>query len=481
MSARAFNTRVAASAALALLAWAGAATVAAAAVLPRVFIETDVSSRTPYVQAATRVTVRVYSARALYHPDLDLPASADALIRQIGNDDRSTVDRDGRSYDVLTRQYLVFPQHSGKLTLPGAQLTAQVLTSNGRPDPFRGTPGRGAVSPYGYGALSIAVEPLQLKGNAIALDVRPRPAGAVGSYWMPARQVTLTSTWQPQSLQAHVGDALTLDVTEQADGLTAEQLPDLTTLLAVPPGLKVYPEEPKLDNFSAGDSVVGRRQQSIALIADRPGQYTLPALHLKWWDTAHDAPQEIVLPPRTLAIGAAPAAPPASIARGLPGAGNVLGASASSDPWRWATVALLAAWLLTLAAWYVERRREPVSPRPAAPEGPSSPGASRARAAFLDACRRHDARAARRHLIAWSAAEWARSPPAGLNGLARRIGDEQIERLLRELDRACFAGGEWRGDALALAFARWPQHREASASGAPARTRKTPLAPLYPS
>src|SRR6185312_5407265 len=134
VSARAFNTRVAASAALALLAWAGAATVAAAAVLPRVFIETDVSSRTPYVQAATRVTVRVYSARALYHPDLDLPASADALIRQIGNDDRSTVDRDGRSYDVLTRQYLVFPQHSGKLTLPGAQLTAQVLTSNGRPD-----------------------------------------------------------------------------------------------------------------------------------------------------------------------------------------------------------------------------------------------------------------------------------------------------------------------------------------------------------
>ncbi|HEY2591009.1 MAG TPA: hypothetical protein VGI35_05405 [Steroidobacteraceae bacterium] len=479
VSTRTSKGRIAASAVLAVLACVLGSSVEAAAAPARVFIETDVSSRSPYVQAATRVIVRVYSARALYHPDLDLPASADVLVRQIGNDDHSTVERGGRSYDVLTRQYLVFPQRSGKLMLPAAQLSAQVLTSNGRPDPYRGTPGQGAISPYGYGALSIAVEPLQLKGDAIPLDVRARPASAVGSYWMPARQVTLTSAWQPPSLQAHVGDALTLDVTEQADGLTAEQLPDVTTLIDVPAGLKVYPEEPKLDNFSEGDTVIGRRQQSIALIADRPGAYTMPALHLKWWDTTHDAPQEIVLPPRTLAIGAAAAAPAVSTARGLAAADNVLGASAARDPWRWATIALGVAWLLTLAGWYAARRRSTIPPQNAADEPVSSPGASRARAAFLDACSRHDARAARRHLIAWSAAEWKRTPPAGLNGLARRIGDEEIARLLRELDRACFAGGAWRGDALALAFDRWPAHRAGAASLAPAKARKTPLAPLY--
>jgi hypothetical protein len=479
VSARTSTRRVAARAVLALLASVLAPWLEAAAAPPRVFIETDVSSRSPYVQAATRVIVRVYSARALYHPDLDLPATGDVLVRQIGNDDHSTVERGGRSYDVLTRQYLVFPQRSGKLTMPAAQLSAQVLTSNGRPDPYRGTPGGGAISPYGYGALSIAVEPLQLKGDAISLDVRARPAGAVGSYWMPARQVTLTTAWQPQSLQAHAGDALTLDVTEQADGLTAEQLPDVTTLLDLPAGLKVYPEEPKLDNLSEGDTVIGRRQQSIALIADRPGKYTMPSLHLRWWDTTHDAAQEIVVPPRTLAIGAAPALPAVTAARGLVGGDNVLGASAARDPWRSATLALGAAWLLTLAGWYVARRRPPAPAPKAADEPFSSPGASRARAAFLEACGRHDARAARRHLIAWSAAEWKRAPPTGLNGLARRIGDEEITRLLRELDRACFAGGAWRGDALALAFDRWPAHRAATTSPAPTAPRKTPLAPLY--
>jgi len=464
-----------------LMALVGSAFETAAA-LPRVFIETDVSSRSPYVQAATRVTVRVYSARPLYHPDLDLPATADALVRQIGNDDRGTEQRDGRSYDVLTRQYLVFPQRSGKLTLPGAELSAQVLTSNGRPDPFRSMPGGGTFggSPYGYGALSIAVEPLHLKGDAIPLDVRPRPAGAVASYWMPARQVTLTSAWQPESLQAHLGDALTLDVTVQADGLTAEQLPDLTTLLALPPGLKVYPEEPKLDNFNQGDTVVGRRQQSIALIADRPGRFTLPALRLEWWSTLRDAPQEVMLPPRTLSISPAPAAASANVSRGV-AVNDTLGAAPSGarDPWRWATLALGIAWLATVAAWYTAQRRTPRA-QARLDEAGALPGASRAHAAFLEACARHDARAARRHLIAWAAAEWPRSPPAGLHDLARRLGDEERARLLRELDRACFAGAAWRGEKLSQAFAKWPGVRAGAGRRADSKPSKSPLAPLYP-
>lgn len=464
----------------ALLAVAGSALQIASA-LPRVFIDTDVDSRNPYVQAATRVTVRVYSARALYHPDLDLPATTDVLVRQIGNDEHGSVERDGRSYDVLTRQYLVFPQRSGKLSLPGAVLSAQVLISSGR-DPFRNAPSGAYGGPaYGYGgAMSIAVEPLRVRGASIGLDVRPRPAGAVGSYWLPARQVTLSSAWQPETLQVHVGDALTLDVTVQAAGLTAEQLPDVTTLLTVPPGLKVYPEEPKLDNFNQGDTVIGRRQQSVALIADRPGQFTLPALHLTWWDTARDAPQEVLMPARTIAILAAPAAP-ASAARGTAGSDALLSGNAAPGPgpWRWATLVLGAAWLLTLAAWYRQRRRGALPSRPPAGASPAPTDIPRARARFLEACGRDDARAARRYLIAWASAEWPRSPPAGLNGLARRIGDAQIEGLLRELDRACFAGAAWRGEQLAQRFAKWPAGSSRSHDGR-GKGRESPLTPLYP-
>ncbi len=443
----------------------------------KVFIETEVDPRDPYVQAAARVTVRVYSARALYRSDLDLPAPADALVRQVGGDDHGTAKRDNRAYDVLTRRYLVFPQRSGKLSLPGAVLSAQILTSTGRTNPMSNDPSTGAplgASPYAYGALSISVEPLMLKGDAIALDVRPRPAGNVSSYWMPARQVNLTSDWRPPSSEARVGDALTLSVAVEAEGLPAEQLPDLSTLLKVPPGLKAYPDEPKLDTSNRGDTLVGRREQNIALIADQPGRFNLPALQLRWWDTAHNVAQEVTVPARTLTVLPAAAAATAT-ARA---ASTATGAASASrlglqDPWRWASVAFALAWLATLGGWYVSRRRAAAVPRGVPQTRNDARGASRARARFLEACRANEPRAARRHLLAWADAQWPGSPPSGLNGMAKASGDSELGRLLRELDRACYAGGTWQGEPLARALPELP---------APAREgarRSTQLEPLY--
>ncbi|MGH8229920.1 MAG: BatD family protein, partial [Steroidobacteraceae bacterium] len=273
----------------------------AARALPKVFIEAQASPQNPYVQAATRVTVRLFSARALYHADLDLPSSTDVQIQQVGPDDRETVFRDGRSYDVLTREYLAFPQRSGKVSISGAVLSAQVLMSAGRPNALYHPGGALGGSPYGYGAM-ISVQPLVVHGASIVLHVRPRPAKALASYWVPARSVTLTSKWDPPSLQAHVGDALSLDMVIEANDLSAEQLPDLTALLAVPQGLKAYPDGPKLADSDRGNTLIGRREQSIALIASAPGRFTLPALELRWWDTSSNRAEEVSLPARTITV-----------------------------------------------------------------------------------------------------------------------------------------------------------------------------------
>ncbi len=442
----------------------------------RVFIETEVDPHDPYVQAAARVTVRVYSARALYRSDLDLPAPADALVRQIGSDDHGTAKRDSRAYDVLTRRYLVFPQRSGRLNLPGAVLNAQVLTSTGRTNPYDPSSGVPIGGPqYAYGALSIAVQALMMRGDAIVLDVRPRPAGTVSSYWMPARQVSLTSEWHPQASQAHVGDALTLSVEIEADGLPAEQLPDLATLLKVPPGLKAYPDEPKLDTSNRDDTLVGRREQSIALIADEPGRFTLPAVELRWWDTARNLPQMVTVPARTLtvlpaAVAAAATARPASSTQG---AARTQGLGLE-DPWHWVSLALACAWLATLGGWYRSRRRAVAATRSSA-RGTrnASAAAARARVRFLEACRANDPRAARLNLLAWADAAWPRPHPAGLNGMAKLSGDAELGHLLRELDRACYAGGTWQGEPLARALAELP------ARGAHPTHRTAQLDPLY--
>lgn len=62
----------------------------------------------------------------------------------------------------------------------------------------------------------------------------------------------------------------------------------------------------------------------------------------------------------------------------------------------------------------------------------------------------------------------------GLRALAHRIENADTEALLIELDRACFAGGEWNGAALANALDRLPPQAEKK------KKPQAELAELYP-
>jgi hypothetical protein len=144
--------------------------------------------------------------------------------------------------------------------------------------------------------------------------------------------------------------------------------------------------------------------------------------------------------------------------------------------WPWVSLVLGLLWLATLIAWW--RGRRPASPvqagPPAPPPGNHSVRMGAARKAFRQACHDNDAAAARRHLLEWASTVWPQDPPAGLNALARRLPDPTVSQLLRELDRACYAGGDWRGAALAQAL---PVLRD---TPDPTMAKSTELPALYP-
>ncbi len=475
-----------------------------------VFLSTKVDPGQPYVQSAVQVTVRVYTAEPLYQAGLELPGSDDVLIQQIGSDEHGTAERNGRDYRVITRHYVLFPQHSGAMKLPGAVLSAQVASrQSGAASLFGNDPFfKDFFGQSAFGGMT--ARPIRVHGDPIALQVRPRPAGAAASYWLPARHVTLTSQWNPDALRARAGDPLTVTLHLQAEGLTAAQLPDLSALLHVPGGLKVYPDQARLHNATRNGTVLGSRDQSIALIADQPGHFTLPAFTLHWWDTQADRPREISLPARSLVIvpapgqsstpsaGAAPGplpartpephaaaspvtarSPSSSPAAGAPAAGPAPGRASPSEgaahgPWPWISGSAIALWLATLVAWYLSRRRPSTSGGPT-PRGAARPRLKRddPRTVLRAACRDNDALAARRSLLAWAAEVWPESPPGGLKALGERLQEPERAALLRDLDRACYAGGGWQGEAFAAAFRDLPPGDRKSSRG------DRELAPLY--
>jgi hypothetical protein len=483
----------------------------------QVFLETEVDPKQPYVQAAVRMTLRLYTREALYRPSITFESGPAAVVRQVGSDEEGSVERGGVAYEVVTRHYLLFPQHSGSLNLAGPVLNAQIPSRRGNSfgnDPFAGAFG---ASPLVNPFLAATSKPIRVQGDPIALNVLARPPAAASGYWLPARELTLESTWRPSALQAHVGDPVTLDLSLQAEGLTAAQLPDLTQLLELPTGVRAYPDAPKLNDVTSGDSIIGTRTQSIAFIAGQPGRFTVPALHVRWWDTRSNQEREATLPQRVLVVlpaagldaaasaaaGAAramPAAKPgAPVQAGSPhrlapagtssGPARQSAGAARHFPWLWVSAALAFAWAVTLAAWLRLRRRMAAAVPPAArtPAARTTESArnelseARSRSAFRLACTRHDAPAARRHLLAWVRSAWARAgwpgpAPAGLNAFARQVDEPHVARLIRELDRACYAGEHWRGEVLAAALPELPVPQADAAGRASARA----LAPLYP-
>jgi hypothetical protein len=471
---------------------------------PPVFLTTSIDPPQPYVQAAVTVKVRLYAAQPLYQASLDLPASSDVIVQRLGKDVQSEATRDGRSYQVIQRTYVLFPQHSGEVRLDGAQLDAQTIDPQSGIDPLFGQLFGRLGMPGGPGAA----RPLQLRGDTIVLQVRPRPPGLPDTDWLPAQQLSLTQRWEPANASAPAGQPLTRHLSLTAVGLAAGQLPDLSTLITLPPGLKVYPDQPKLEDDEQGGHIVGQRQQDIAVLAEQPGRYTLPALRLPWWDTTTQQRREAVLPAQTLVFGpatGAPAAPPAGTAAsaGGPAAEGALGPSTAASAvdlgagsagpglpnelaglWRGSRTAALwvglsaafaVLWVATLLAWWLARRRSArraadaaaTAAKSAAPSSAMNAGASSGTSAGMPA-----AKSSATDKVRPGLGPAVRTTPAGSLAAARRAVLQACADNAPQLAR----------DAL-LVWARrqWPQAPADAPGGLIALARRvegTPLAPL---
>ncbi|TJY59461.1 protein BatD [Sinimarinibacterium sp. CAU 1509] len=452
-----------------------------------VFLTSTLDTPRPYVQAPTVLTVKLYTDLALQQASLDLPTSDAVVVEQLGKDVQTTEMRNGHRYQVVERRYALFPQHSGAIRLDGPVLDAQVQDTRSR-DGFNDPFFNNVFGQSPFGGLS-ALRPLRLRGDAVELDVQPRPASA-GADWLPVRTLTLSGSWQPDSKQVHAGEPLTLSLKLEATGVTAEQLPDLGQRLQLPDGLKAYPDQAQLNTEVPNGELLATRTQDIAVIASHAGRYTLPSLRVTWWDTASEQLRVAELPQQSIEVlpavgGSAPvAAPPALAPASIPAEPSTQPSSSNADTltpasplvaqptqrtlWFWTSIALALAWLITLAAWALSRRRH--APIPSAKlNDPATKAnalnARQARNAFQQACRDNDAPAARRHLMEWARAHDPEHAPSGVLALAQRMGDVRTQQLLEQLDRACYAGDSWQGAALAQALKDFPDLNRAKAKG----------------
>lgn len=331
------------------------------------FIETEVDDPTPYVQQSVGVVVRLYFASQLASGELVLDTPSGASLQRVGEDRTDVRQVNGRRYNVVERRFLLIPERSGDLRLPGARFNGR--SAGGFFDDFFGGAGDGRMNAV---------------GAERTLQVRAQPAQAPQP-WLPLHGLQLRYTSAPD--HARAGEAASVVVEAVATGATRAQFTDLP-VPDLGDSAQVFADPAQYEeSFTTGTPRL-KITRRYSVVPRQPGTLRIPGPRMAWWNVDSGSAQQATLPDLSLTVAAAragaPAPQPIDTEAALPGApaaapvSAALPIGAAMRPWPWiaAAAGLGVLWLLTLA-WGWRRGRRPTTagrvPAGAAPVMASAP------------------------------------------------------------------------------------------------------------
>ncbi|HQX93803.1 MAG TPA: BatD family protein [Thermomonas sp.] len=418
------------------------------------FVETEFDATQPYVQQAVGMAVRLHVAVPVLSGQLDQDQVEGASLEQVGADIQYQREIGGRRYSVVERRYLLVPERSGPLRVPGARFNGQ------------------AVGGFFDNIFDDGRKPLAAAAPDQRLQVRPVPADAPQP-WLPLRDLRLRYLQSPRD--ARVGEATMVELEAIADGARASQVP--VPGLAETDQAQVFADPVQADEqFIEGRPRTTLRRR-IAIVPLKPGALSLPGPRIEWWDAVQGVARTAMLPPLQLQVSPALDAPVGSgeVPRAPATAGETPDPRASAvapvrDRRGWLLLAAVALAVLAAFTWWWSRARRAsvrmaevpgASPQPAAARSPS----------LAEALRQGELSAIARAL----------SGEAGvrgddLDGVRARLDDTAQREAIERLQAARWGDGDAAVALVALrgAFAQGPRWRMRG------RAPSSLLPPLYP-
>lgn len=444
------------------------------------FVEASVDVSDPYVQAQVIYTLRVFQDVRFLDASLSMPDIEGAIMQQLG-DERTYQDTvNGRNYAVSEIRYSVFPKQSGKVEIPSIALKAVVPVDRNQVPNTR-----------------TRTRTLTRRAENVVLNVRPRPDGLEGNWWLPAKEVKLQSAWSAPVSNLAVDQPITRTVHLMAQGVADSQLPQIE----VPEveNISIYADTPTAATNISETGLMSQQTNTWAVIAQVPGELVLPEVRVNWFDTTTGEARVAVLPEEiitvtgpaesttvgtsadgdaqnNLAVDSQQNTPSTDLATAesdtdalaengiddglLPeseasGQDNetpneVVNSLAINDQvanswWKSIAIGLLAGWVLSLVGLWLWWR----SKRDAANDATTSASLSNetdtdrfrrragSRAALSPiklACESGDASKISQQVLAWGAMVWPKNPPTHIADVAKRLNHQPLSQLFEAVD-----------------------------------------------
>jgi hypothetical protein len=261
-----------------------------------------------YAQSEVPLTVQLRLPPGTQGAEIVPPSGTEFLLEPSG-EDRVSRQADGSA--LVERTYLLRPQATGALTLPGFSVQAQITDPNAR-DPFAGF-GRspftnspfdsffgGSFSGRGaFGSIFTPTRTLTATSDPLTLTVAETPGDASG-WVLPASRVELREVWQPDPPVFRVGEAVTRKLQVMALGAHGEQIPDL----AMPdvPGARIYFEGAETRSVPTERGTAALREFTWSIVPTSGGTLALPEVSVAWFDTGREAPASATIAAETFDV-----------------------------------------------------------------------------------------------------------------------------------------------------------------------------------
>ena len=239
------------------------------------FITATASKTTAYEQEAILLTYKIYTVVDLRGFDnVKLPDFKGFHSQEVElpNDRRWGLEHyKGRNYhSTIYRQFVLFPQQSGKLTIDAARFDASIEKMDAIDDPFEAF--------FNGGAGSIQIKKT-LMTPKLTIDVKPLPAGKPADFSGGVGEFNISSSIN--STKVKTNDAITVKVVISGTGnLKLVGEPEVK----FPEDFEVY--DPKVDSkfrlTNAGLS--GNKVIEYLAIPRNAGPYKIPAIKFSYFD-----------------------------------------------------------------------------------------------------------------------------------------------------------------------------------------------------
>jgi hypothetical protein len=401
------------------------------------FLNVEATPASPYLQSQVLYTLRLYRKINIDRAELTDPELSDAVIEKLDADSNYATKVNGVDYSVTERKYVIFPQKSGKVTIKPLILTAEVVVNARR----------------GFNGLFNSTQTKRVASKEITLDVKPAPATFTGSHWLSAEQLEVKQEWSGDFQQMKVGEPLTRTLTLIAKGATVGSLPELNAT-KTDAQLKTYPDQPILKEQKTTDGLLALREEKIALIPSKTGNYTLPAVKIPWFNTQTKKMETATIPETSINVvgGAATATTTATAtpeANKPPAETTPIIQAPTEQPisnWLWVSLFLALGWLVTLFYFLTQRPALPV----VTVDNEAELSLKDCINQLKKACADNNAKAAKNALLAWGSAKFN----ATSLGVIADCCDARLRDEILQLNQVLYAkdAPAWSGKKLFQAF-----------------------------